>query len=219
MTKLNLDLRFVEFNSELYALDNYISFVEDKIKSLLKQRESEIKAEIKKNNLTPDDALYALYKLEINSLNNRFLPKYFRNPIIVTLWAIVETCLKSIAEYIGEQENKKLRFKDIRAENFLLCIKKYFEYVLNFPILSDQKIYNKFYEVMKLRHLIVHNNGKISNPKDAGNIKFIKDLMNKYKTISLDFDEIIISKKYINVSFSIIRIELENIINETKRIY
>ena len=119
MTKLNLDLRFVEYNYDLILLGEFINLIEENIKEEIKKKEKEIDDKIKQFELNINDPEYQIFSNEEIDFREHFLPKHFRNPIVVTLWAVIETCIIAIAEYIRNEENKILKLRDIRADNFL----------------------------------------------------------------------------------------------------
>lgn len=219
MTVLKIDLRFVEYNYELYTLSDYISFVEDAIVNELKKREVEIDNKIKKYDLSYNDPEYSLLSQDKYKLREYFLPKFFINPIVVSLWAIIETALTFVAEYVRNSNNLELKLNDIRGENFLDRCQKYYKHILNFPILSDKKIYEIFYIVMKIRHLIAHCNGHLVNLKSEKDSRFSQNLLKQNKNISLYSDEIIITQKFISQVFEVVKKELELIFETVKNQY
>jgi len=97
----SLDFRFVERLYKLIHIQKFVNIIEYQI--INKRQELEKEFKLKTAN-TYDKKRSILIK-ECYNIIDEFLPRFFRNPIILVLWSILETVLSEIANYLKDKNN------------------------------------------------------------------------------------------------------------------
>ena len=146
------------------------------------------------------------------------LPRYFRNPIVVTLWAIFESAIIEIAKEIKDQQNLPIKLDDIRGD-FLKRTNKYFNHIIKFPIDvrgSSWKHFRKFY---LLRNAIAHGNGRLDNIKNPEDRKTILEWESENTGIATIGGNIVCSPDFIRQTYSVVLDFLGNMAERIKAKY
>lgn len=127
-----LDLRFSEISAELWVIGEYSRVVERQLPLAIKNETERLEAK-----LTGADE-YERYELEqrMDHLAEEMLPRFFRGPILVALWAIFESAVIEIGKYLQEDWSHSLGLDDLRGENIFDRAQKYYEHILNFPLVE-----------------------------------------------------------------------------------
>jgi len=117
--KINLDFRLLDVSLELHALEEYLDTIEKQIENINKSEELILEAAKSEDNLTPDDPewheAHQIYYQRIDFL----IPRFFRGPYLVSLYAVYETAVTEIARLIQKGQEQSLSLNDIRADDFL----------------------------------------------------------------------------------------------------
>ncbi|MEX0719940.1 MAG: hypothetical protein WD059_04670 [Balneolaceae bacterium] len=154
------DLRLVDISFELYAIEEHFELAENEIEKLSK-KEKEIAEKI----LTDE-------KIEFNSPDwydvvnqseqkiHTLIPRFFRNPFLVSLYSIYESGVTEIADKIREKKGIDLLLNDINGP-FLDKAKKYYSSILDFNLSINESNWNKIKVLSEIRHAIAHTNGRI----------------------------------------------------------
>lgn len=181
------DFRFVGIFHELYALEDYINSVESQLPDLIeKEKEKAYQSRPENDPIEWQQNEQALYELI-----EEVLPRYFRNPIVVTLWAIFESAIIEIAKEIKEQQSLPITLDDIRGD-FLERTNKYFNHIIKVPIDVRGSSWQQFRKLYLLRNAIAHGNGRLDNIKnqeelktklglDKENLDFLSNITEKVK--------------------------------------
>jgi hypothetical protein len=90
-----------------------------------------------------------------------------------------ENNLKYICKRIGQEQNKKIRLKDINGNGSIDQCKNFLEKVFDLDFSNYKKEWNKIFAFNRLRIILVHQNGEIS-------LIGIKNIQNNldFKTLS-----------------------------------
>ena len=213
---LNLDFRFVENYYELDALGDYLNVLEDQLSLIITKEQERIKADILKNKKKLDEVELSLMHQELNNLIYELLPRFFRSPFLVTLYAIAESAIIEVADYLQNQKNKSLSIKDIRGDNFIDQTKKYFDHVLEFKLFSDASIIDRLEMLRILRNAVAHGNGRFERIKNKDDVKKIKQWKKDNIGISLLGDSIIFSNVFLSETYKIINIGIHDLLDRAK---
>ena len=81
----DLDFRFVENYYELYALGDYLNFLEDQISSIIRQEQERVRLELLEKKKDMDEVEIAEIHQKLNDVIYELLPRFFRSPFLVTL--------------------------------------------------------------------------------------------------------------------------------------
>src|SRR5215211_7083243 len=93
-----IDFRFVEIEHELWALAEYNRMLEAQLPALENQEQQRLQQRIRDQQLDESDA--SIEYQQHYDLIEHVLPRFFRGPVLVTLWAIYESAVNEIADYI-----------------------------------------------------------------------------------------------------------------------
>lgn len=194
-----LDLRFIEIQHELNALEEYINSIESQLPQLIEKE----KGKIFQNRPTDDPVEWQEREKDLYELIEDVLPRYFRNPIIVTLWAIFESAIIEIAKEIKDQLNIPIKLNDIYGD-FLDRTNKYFNHIVYFPIDVRGSTWKQFRIFYLLRNTIVHANGRLDSIKNPNDRKAIYAWEEENVGISTRYGNIQCSPEFIKKTYSIV---------------
>jgi hypothetical protein len=208
------DFRFIEIFHELYAIEDYINTVELQLPQLIEKE----KKKAYQNRPTDDPIEWQQKENELYELIEDVLPRYFRNPIIVTLWAIFESAIIEIAKEIKDQLNIPLTLDDIKGD-FLKRTNKYFNHIIKFPIDVRGSSWQQFRKFYLLRNAIAHGNGRLDNIKNPDNRKAISDWEKENSGVAIMGGNIICSPDFIRQTYSIVLSFLQEFTDGVKEKY
>lgn len=204
------DLRFVEFFHELYALKDYIDSIESQLPDLIRKEKEKAHEKLSKMNCQDDPFEYQAIEQETYELVEDVLPRYFRNPIIVTLWAIFESAIIEIAKEVKDQRNLPIVIKDINGD-FLERTNKYFNHIIEIPLDTCGNSWQQLRKLYLLRNAIAHCNGRLENINSACDRKKIVQWESENIGISTMNGNVLCSPDFIRVSHKIVLEFLTNI--------
>jgi hypothetical protein len=157
---MRIDLRFVDLEYELWALDHLRDVIEQQVQFLKDQDHLRTFAELKEHGWDHDEAEWQLATQELDERQEIVIPRFFRGPFVVSLWACYESGIREVADYLQRTKKVVLNMRDIRAENELAQAQKYFSHVLAFS-LDDSSDRLAFLADLKLvRNALAHANGQ-----------------------------------------------------------
>jgi hypothetical protein len=190
------DFRFIEIFHELYALEDYINTVELQLPQLIVKE----KEKAHQNRPANEAIEWEQNEQELYELIEDVLPRYFRNPIIVTLWAIFESAIIEISKEIKDQLEIPITLDDIKG-GFLDRTNKYFNHIIKFPIDVRGSSWQQFRKFYLLRNAIAHGNGRLDNIKNSDDRKFILKWESENSDISTLGGNIVCSPNFIKKIF------------------
>lgn len=196
MSRVEIDLRFVDLQYELLALDAYRETLEEQLVVLRRARKADIEAQLKKDGLTPDDPEFHWEYESVFTLVDEIVPRFYRGPYLVALYGIFESAMEEIASYVANKKGISLRLRDISGRSPRERWSKYFRLVLNYDIGIHEKTWSELEELRELRNAISHCNGRIGllNPSLASKIK---SWAKENRGIHVDYEFLLLSKDYL----------------------
>lgn len=206
------DLRFAEIFHELYALEDYMNSIESQLPDLI-EKEKAYQSGPKDDSIEWHQKEQALYEL-IEDV----LPRYFRNPVIVTLWAIFESAIIEIAKEIKDQQKLPITLDDIKGD-FLERTNKYFNLIIKLPMDVRGSSWQHFRRFYLLRNTLAHCNGRFGNIKNKDDRKTISKWVKENTEISTRDGNIVCSLNYIKKIFSVVFEFLSNVTETVKETY
>jgi hypothetical protein len=154
-----LDFRFAEIQHELYALEQHRLATEAQLASILETSRERLREVV-----TDDDEDIVTDQLRwVDNFIDDEMPRFFRYPILVSLWAIFEAAARDISEDIRKRSGQRLTIDDLKGRDTLDQTKKYFEQVVRFPLVASDESLRYLRMLLTLRNAIAHGNGR----KDA----------------------------------------------------
>jgi hypothetical protein len=159
------DFRFVELFHELYALEDFISSVESQLPDLIKREEEKAINMLKEKGYENDSIERNEVEQRLYELIEEVLPRYFRSPLLVTLWAILESGLIEIAREVKDQQDQPIKLNDIRGD-VLERSDKYFNHVLKLNLNTEDESWKHLQMFCVLRNALAHANGRVDSIKN-----------------------------------------------------
>lgn len=114
----------------------------------------------KNNILHPDDRAFDL--LDLEQLVTHLLPKLFRGGFILTLWSVLERCMKDISIRAGEYIGRPIRQKLFRREPFFKAAEEALKSTVGLSAFPDCDQKAKLEFLMSVRHTLIHHDGRIA---------------------------------------------------------
>jgi len=208
------DLRFAEMFYELYALEDYIDSIESQLPVLIEKE----KEKAYQNMPEYDSIEWHQREQSLYALIEDVIPRYFRNPIVVTLWAIFESAIIEIAKEIKDQQGLPITLDDITGD-FLERTNKYFNHIIKFPIDVRGSSWQHFRKFYLLRNAFAHANGRLDNIKNQDKLKNILGLDKENAEVMITDVNIICSPNFIKNTLRVVLDFLRNITEKVKEEY
>lgn len=208
------DLRFAEMFYELYALEDYIDSIESQLPVLIEKE----KEKAYQNMPEYDSIEWHQREQSLYALIEDVIPRYFRNPIIVTLWAIFESAIIEIAKEIKDQQGLPITLDDITGD-FLERTNKYFNHIIKFPIDVRGSSWQHFRKFYLLRNAFAHGNGRLDNIKNQDKLKYKLGLDKENAEVMITDGNIICSPNFIKNTLRVVLDFLRNITEKVKEEY
>ena len=153
---MKIDFRFYKVEYEIWAIQEFFVTTERQLPMLIDQENKRFREDLK----YADEEIWDLDKQELDELTENVLPRFFRTPIVVTLWAIYEFGTTVIANYLKKLGGHDLGLHDLRGNDAFDTIRKYFDYILKFPLYTDESAKEHLEMLLILRNAIAHGNGR-----------------------------------------------------------
>lgn len=164
----------LEIDLELSALNYYLDLLEEQIKKRVHREELEFRTKITELKLTHDDPEWHDEKYQSDYIVEFLLPRLFRGPFLVSLYAVFESAVIEIARLIKKQKRIDPDINELKVRGgFVVKAKQYFKDVIQFPLCSNAGASERITMLLELRNAIAHANGRIEmlKPRTRENIK------------------------------------------------
>ena len=216
MSILNIDIRFVDVSYELGALGRYLDMLEQQLNVLIKQEHEKAETRIQEIKKNFDEVEWQIAHQVRDELVENLIPRFFRSPFLVTLWATYESGIIEIANYLQKQKCLSLSIRDIKGKHFLNQAYKYFEHVLKFTLWNNSKAKERLEMLRVLRNTIAHSNGLIERIKNEKDKEKIKKWEENNLGVSTVYGNLIFTKDFLGETYQIVNDSLNNLINRAK---
>jgi hypothetical protein len=212
--KIDVDFRLLDVSFEIGVLRDHLDLVDQQMIQMEKDEHEKLKAYIKSEKLTPDDPEWHFAHQEYDHRFDFLLPRIFRGPFIVALYAVYETSVIEIARLIQKTKGHTIALNDLRG-TFLKRSKKYYYNILQFELYKSEESWGRINMLAELRHALAHANGRIEMLRDEQqkNIKKIENLGIGVE----DFNGFIVfSGDFVKETFELVRSSLEDLVERYK---
>ncbi|RZB33605.1 MAG: hypothetical protein SRB2_03871 [Desulfobacteraceae bacterium Eth-SRB2] len=214
--KIDMDFRLLDVSLELHALEEYLETIEKQIDHIKESEKLIIDAAIRREGITPDDPEWHFEHQTYDHRMEFLLPRFFRGPFIVSLYAVYEAAVTEIARLIQKAQGQAISIDDLRGEDFLDRAKKYYKHILHFELCSDNSIWQQIMMLSEIRNAIAHTNGRLEMLRKRAKER-IWDWEQRKIGIELQGGYIIVDAAFLQRTFSHVRISLEDLVNRYKR--
>ena len=190
----------------LESLENFIGIAQEQYRTRAKHQ-----LEINKEQFQPDE-YYKQKLFEIDEAADEHIPRYARMSAIIPLWGIFELTITDITKYVTNRENVKLKLSEIRADNLLDKILKYYASVLPVTLPWTEKQIVELQLLYKIRNAIAHRNGQFGDDTEQRK-KEIKKAVDKLEGVTLHGYQLEISAEFIKSSSELVFTTLSSLNN------
>ena len=209
-----IDFRLLDASLELHALEDHLQLIESHMKDFQKTERRKIETYIRKEGLCLDDpewhTAWRDYEDRIDEL-----PRFFRGPFLVALYAVYESIVTEISHLIQINQSQKIAIKDLKGD-FLERAKKYYKHILKFELYSEEKVWQKIKILSELRNAFAHANGRLDMLNEKPREK-IKKWAQQNIGISTDSYYVICEENIVAEIFGAVRGSLEDLIERYKQ--
>jgi hypothetical protein len=207
-----VDVRFGGIQHELFAIEQHRLVSEAELPSILEAARERLRGEV----TLDDDPDYVQYELtSIDRFIDEDMPRFFRYPILISLWAIYESAAMDISNEIRKNVNQPLTIQDLTGDK-LEKIKKYFGHVLNFPLVSDEESLRYLRMLLTLRNALAHGNGREDAIKPKG-----WEIIQKWNEpgIGTEYGFLTFTAEFIQEMVEMVSASLTDLIERVKKTY
>ena len=217
MTKIDLsqfDFRLLDVSGELYALEDHLQLIEMQMEHVQKDERLRVDAYIKKEGLCLDDPEWHAAFQEYDHRIDFLLPRFFRGPFLVALYAVYESAVTEIARLIQDKKAQKITINDLKGD-FLERAKKYYKHILKFDLYSEEEAWHRVKMLSELRNAFAHANGRLEmlNKKSR---ETIQKWERQNLGISSYYGYVICEARTVEDIFSTVRASLEDLVARYK---
>ncbi|MBL7068014.1 MAG: hypothetical protein ISS29_09225 [Candidatus Marinimicrobia bacterium] len=216
MKIIDIDFRFVESYCELAALGEFLDVINKQLNTVINKEKKRLESRIQKKKKDLDEIELSNIHREYNDRVYELLPRYFRSPFLVTLWAVSESAIIEVGDYIQKQKDIPLNMKDIRGKNFLDQANKYFKYILEFKLFTKEA-YDRLEMLRILRNVIAHCNGRLDAIKNKEDLKKLKKWNKEKIGITLLINSIIFSELFLKQTYNFVNAAIIDLLDRTRK--
>lgn len=207
-----IDFRFFEIAQELGSLKDYFRTTEQQLPVLAEHAQEQLFEE-----LGADEDSYRDVSWFAHRFAEDVLPRFFRSPILVALWAIYESGTNEIADYLQKQGGHALGLRDIKGKSEFDRINKYFQRVLGLTLITDTSAREHIELLLLLRNAIAHGNGREGPVKPVYWNK-IKSWERRVEGLSTDYGYVTFSGAFVAEMLTIVGNSLDDLIERAKTV-
>ncbi|MCD4811360.1 hypothetical protein K8R14_02000 [bacterium] len=165
-SSLDLDDPLLEASCEIYAIDDYYKALEDQIEHAQQIQKSQMNNYLTQHKITPDDFAWHEATSKYDQLIDDLIPRFFRGPFLISLYALYESIVSEIATAISTLNPHMKSFSSFRKKknlSFIESARVYYAEVLGNELCPDATIWEQLIILSKLRNAVAHANGRIES--------------------------------------------------------
>jgi len=213
MPRFTVDLRFVEIESELWALAEFLRVIESQVQYLIAQDEVRMRAELREQGLPWEDPDVQLAFQEHDARAKRVFPRFMRAPFLVALCATYEAAIEELANAQAKATECSLLLKDIKARSWFMAARKYFEAVLLIPMDKNAQRLSAIGELFEVRHAFAHGNGEIRSVPDS-KLQRLQEIIRQHPgDISIDDGLVTLESAFLEKAFGNVNGSIRELVN------
>ena len=210
MPRIDIEFRFVELFNELYVLEQFMDCVESQLPDLIKKEKEKAYERLRDQSAEIDEYERDQINQKLYSLIDEALPRYFRSPILVSLWAIFESAIIEIAEEVKNQQKQVIKLKDINGD-MLERANKYFNHIIKIPIETQDSSWTYLRMFYTLRNAMAHANGRLDNIKKKEDVTDIKKWSKEKIGIAIINGNLFFSSEFVRKTHSVVFKVIKNL--------
>lgn len=209
------DFRLLEVESELYALEDHLNLIEGQIEEFQRKERLRLDTYIRTEKLSPYEPEWHMAIQEYDERIELLLPRFFRGPFLVTLYAVYESAVTEVAQLVQQSLPQGISIKD-RKGDFLKRAKEYYKDIPNFDLYTEDKEWQEIDMLAELRNSFAHVNGRLEMLNEKSKKK-IKHWAKQKKGITTYSGYIVCDAKIVAEIFQNVRNSLKNLLDRYKK--
>lgn len=170
---LVIDLHLDKTRRELQMMRLLAGATESHLRKELSEFESWLDSQVKQIEKEHKDELYEFHWEEHSMLRDEF-PRIHRNSIFLALYALFEARLNDYCRYLEAAGDVELKLSDL-ADKGVRRAQTYLTKVAGVEFPSTSKTWLEILTVGKLRNLIAHSEGKLTDDTDKALLRYIDE--------------------------------------------
>ena len=215
MAKIHVDFRFVDLEHELWSLGKYRELFEEQLSFLKDQERVRLRARLSSAESEMDDAERQFASEQVDVLVEEVLPRFFRGPYLIALWALFESGIIELADYLAQRKQLSLKLRDIRGRDPIEQWNKYFTHVVNYPLGVAESTWQRLDELRQVRHVLAHANGRLDLAEESARRKLEK-WCGENRGLYAHFNLLIVSAEYTRTAHVLVTDTLSGLIGRVR---
>ena len=163
------DLRTLPVESQAAALKEHRRLAEEVIDSLASQRMAASSERMAEEGVEPSDPEWDMMVGDLEYEIKYQLPRFFRGPHLLMLWAAYEASVREIAEHIRDLKSSEfsvLVLDDMAGDPLRKAV-NYYRHILQFDLYAEEGAWQKIRMLQDLRHVLIHASGRTDRIKPS----------------------------------------------------
>ena len=136
VAKIHVDFRFIGLEHELLSLAKYREVFEEQLTFLKDQERVRLRARLTSAESEMDDAERQFASEQVDLLVEEILPRFFRGPYLIALWALFESAIIELADYLAKKKQLLLKLRDVRGRDPMDKWNKYYSHVAGYRFVT-----------------------------------------------------------------------------------
>ena len=208
----------LDSSHEVFALEDYLATMEEHISHIQRSQKRKLNAYIKKEKLTPDDSEWHEAIQEYYHWVDFLLPRFFRGPFLVSLYALYESVVTEIADLIHTKQPRLKRFSSFRSReklSFLKRARKYYDEILGLELCPDETTWYRLTVLSELRNAVAHANGRVEMLRPEKR-SVVQSLVHSIPDIDIHSGYITFGKAFVSDTAYIVISDLRRLIDNNR---
>ena len=113
VARIHVDFRFINLEHEIWSLAKYREVFEEQLTFLKDQERVRLRARLMSGTSEMDAAEQQFASERVELLVEESLPRFFRGPYLIALWALFESAIIELADYLAKTKQLSLKLRDV----------------------------------------------------------------------------------------------------------
>jgi hypothetical protein len=208
--KIKLDFRFTDLEHEVWSIGKYREVLEEQLTLAKEQALQRVHDAERQEDIGEEDRGLAIAQAYV--LGEEVLPRFYRGPFLITLWAVFELAITEVADYLAEKKGASLKLSDIKGRDQREQWTKYYTHVIEYPLQFEEITWQRFKELRQIRNVLAHSNGRL----DDKTRRKIEPWCIENSGLLLHYDLLHISAEYVREAEMLVTTTLTSLVRRVK---
>jgi hypothetical protein len=213
VTKIRIDFRFTDLEHEVWSIGKYREVLEEQLTLAKEQALQRAHDTESLENISENDRGLAIARAYV--LGEEVLPRFYRGPFLISLWAVFELAITEVAEYLAEKKGASLKLCDIKGRDQRDQWTKYYSYVAEYPLKFEEITWQRIEELRQIRNVLAHSNGRLDRLGDKARNK-IEQWCAEDRGLLSHYDLLHISAEYVREAELLVSATLTSLVRRVK---